>query len=162
MSAIALSRRLRVVIASVIVAFAAPAIAGPLTVTTHMLVEKRIAAADGTTRVQLIEPKNVVPGDRVVVVLAYRNTGSQPIADLVLANPVPKGLTYRSAAKGTPTPDVSVDGRNYGTLAALRVAMPSGAMRPAGLDDVTQVRWRLASPIAAGGRGELAFQAVLK
>lgn len=140
---------------------AVPASAEPLTVTTRMLVEKRVAAADGTTRTQLVAPTKVVPGDRVVVVLAYRNTGTQPIADLVLANPVPKGTAFRALTTGTPPADLSVDGKKFGPLAALRVATPAGT-RPAGPDDVTQLRWRLASPLAAGARGELAFQAVLK
>ena len=48
--------------------------AGPLQITTSMMVEARTAAADGTTRVTLVKPVRVTPGDRVVVVLAWRNT----------------------------------------------------------------------------------------
>lgn len=128
--------------------------AGPLSVTTRMLVEQRSVAADGTTRVALVEPRHVVPGDRVVVVLAYRNTGTQPIADLVLASPVPRGTALRAAPGGG---EVSVDGRRFAALAALSVGT-----RPAGLDDVTAVRWRLPRTLAPGAQGELTFQAVLK
>lgn len=141
---------------------AAPAFAGPLQVTTNVLVETRSAAADGTTRVALVKPARVVPGDRVVFVLAYRNTGRQPIADLVLANPLPAAVAYRAPRAGSPAPELSVDGRTYGTLSALVVPLPGGGTRAARTDDVVAVRWRLTTPLAAGGQGELAFQAALK
>lgn len=140
----------------------APAAAGPLQVTSRVLVETRTAAADGTTRVRLVAPSTVVPGDRIVFVLAYRNTGRQPIADLVLANPLPAAVAYRAPRVGSPAPEVSVDGRTYGTLAALTVRLPDGGVRPARADDVTAVRWRLPAPLAAGASGELAFQGALK
>jgi hypothetical protein len=102
-----------------------------------------------------------VPGDRLVVTLAYRNTGGQPLSDLVLANPVPRGLAYRAPAPGSAEPEVSVDGRSFGPLASLRVATAAGS-RAATPDDVTHVRWRLARPLTAGAQGQFAFQAVLK
>lgn len=151
MSAFCLIRRLAALVALAVATTASAA--GPLSVTTRMLVEQRSVAADGTTRVALVAPKHVVPGDRVVVVLAYRNTGTQPIADLVLASPVPRGTALRAAPGG----ELSVDGRRFAALAGLSVGS-----RPAGLDDVTAVRWRLPRPLAPGGAGELSFQAVLK
>lgn len=143
---------------------AAPAFAaaGPLVVTSKVLVERRTAAPDGTTRVALAKPTRVVPGDRVVFVLDYRNTGRQPIADIVLANPLPPAIAYRAPRAGSPAPELSVDGRTFGPLASLMVPMPGGGARPARTDDVVAVRWRLSTPLAAGGQGELAFQAALK
>lgn len=141
---------------------AAPAIAGPLTLASDVRVERRIAAPDGTTRTELVKADRVVPGDRVTFVLSYRNTGTAPLANVVLANPVPRGMLYRGAATGSAGPELSVDGRDYGTLAALRVSAIGGGTRAAGPDDVTTVRWRLTSPIAAGSSGQLAFQAVIK
>ena len=136
--------------------------AGPLAVTTRMLVESRAAAADGTMRTTLIVPATVVPGDRVTVVLAYRNTGAQPIANLTLANPVPQGMAFRGASQGTRAPEVSVDGVHFGSLPSLRVGAPGGTPRAAVAGDVTHVRWRLAAAVAPGTGGELAFQAVVK
>lgn len=142
-------------------AAAAPALAGPLDVSGKVLVEQRVAAADGTTRTTLAAPGHVVPGDHVVFVLAYRNTGRQPIADLVLANPVPAGMAYRGAQPGSVAPELSVDGRSFAALATLRVRAATGT-RAARPDDVTTVRWRLASPLPAGAQGQFAFQAVVK
>lgn len=141
---------------------AAAIAAGPLQISTSVMVEQRVAAGDGTTATRLVAPKRVVPGDRVMLVLAYRNTGAQPLANVVLANPVPKGMAYRAPAAGSPAPEVSVDGNNFGTLASLKVRAMTGATRAATPDDVTAVRWRLGTPLAAGAEGKLAFQAVLK
>ncbi|MFC3579061.1 hypothetical protein [Sphingomonas hylomeconis] len=154
---------LRTLSASVALATAFPALAaGPLTLTSDVRMEKRVAAADGTTRTTLVKADRAVPGDRVVFVLSYRNTGAQPLSDVVLANPVPKNMAYRAPALNSAAPELSVDGKTYGTLAALRVPAGTGGLRAAGPDDVTTVRWRLPSPIPAGSEGKLAFQAVLK
>ncbi len=138
------------------------AAAGPLQVTSSIMVEHRAAAADGTTRVALVKATKVVPGDHVVFVTAFANTGKQPIADLVLADPIPASIAYRAADPGSPAPELSVDGRTFGPLATLRVALPAGGTRAATADDVTAVRWRLTAPLAPGAHGERAFRAILK
>ena len=154
---------LRSIIAVTMALTAVPAAAAaPLEVTSRALVEQRVRAPDGTVSVTLVKVGKVVPGDRVQFVLAFRNTGKQPIADLVLANPVPKGIAYRGPGAGTPTPEVSVDGKTFAPLARLAVRGGDGRPRPAGNDDVTVVRWRLSAPLAAGAQGQFAFQGVLK
>lgn len=141
-------------------ATAAPA-PDPLHLETRIMAERRIAAADGSTRVALVKPEHVGPGDAVVVVVHYRNVGTLPIGGLVVANPVPRNLVFR-AGRGAATPEVSVDGRTFGALADLRVALPGGGTRPALPADVTHARWRLSRPLTAGGEGEFAFQAVVR
>ena len=140
----------------------ASAAAGPLQVTSSILVEARAAAADGTTRIALVKPSKVTPGDKVIFVVSYRNTGTQPLGNVVLDNPLPRQVAYRSANPGSPVPDVSVDGKTFGSLETLRVRSLDGSTRAASPNDVTSVRWRLASPLAAGSQGQFAFQAVLK
>lgn len=138
--------------------------AGPLQVESKIMAEQKTRAADGTVRVALVPVHRIVPGDRVTFVLAYRNTGAQPIGNVVLDNPVPKGIAYRGPAAGSAlaAPDLSVDGKTYGPLTSLRVMTATGQMRAATPDDVTNVRWRLTSPIAAKAQGQLSFVAVLK
>lgn len=142
---------------------AGPALAAdPLQVTNRILVEHRVAAADGTTRIVAAAKGRAAPGDRLLVELAYRNTGQRPIADLILADPVPAALAYRASLPGTPAPEVSVDGSHYAALADLVVAVPGGSPRPARADDVVAVRWRLPGALAAGASGTLSFRAVLR
>jgi len=141
---------------------AAPPPTGPLDLSTRVLAEVRERNPDGTTRIALAAPGRVVPGDRVTVLLDYRNTGRAPIADLVLANPLPAGMAYRGPAANSPMPEVSVDGRRYAPLAALTLAMPGGGARAANAGDITHVRWRLARPLAPGAGGTLAFVATVR
>lgn len=136
--------------------------AGPLQVTAKVLTEQRARAPDGSVRIDLIPARKVVPGDKVLFVLGYRNTGTQAISDIVLDNPVPSGIAYRGPSATSAAPEVSVDGKTYGPLGSLRVRTVTGVTRAASPDDVTNVRWRLASPVAAGAQGQLSFQAVLK
>lgn len=135
--------------------------ASPLQVTSHILVERRVAAPDGTTRIVTAATGRHAPGDRLVVELVYRNTGRRPIADLILADPVPAALAYRAPGEGSPPPELSVDGVHFAPLGELVVAVPGGARR-ATLDDVVAVRWRLADALAAGAGGTLSFHAVLR
>jgi uncharacterized repeat protein (TIGR01451 family) len=147
-----------------VVVLAAPTVAaaGPLIVESSVLTERKQAAADGTVKVSLAPASRVVPGDKVIFVLSYRNTGTQPIADIVLSNPLPRGIAYRAPAAGSPAPELSVDGKSYGALPSLHVAAANGAQRAATADDVTHVRWRLAAPLPAGAKGQFSFSAVLK
>ena len=148
-------------IAAVVLVAPAPS-QSPLEVTSRIMVEQQVASPDGTSSKVLVAPKKVVPGDRVTFVLAYRNTGTQPIADLVLADPLPRDIAYRAAGADSPPPELSVDGQTFGTLAALRVRVPGAAERPATLDDISTVRWRLTRPVPAGGHGQLSFHGIVK
>jgi uncharacterized repeat protein (TIGR01451 family) len=149
-------------LAAAALAASAAAATSPLVVDSSILTEHKQAAADGTVKVSLAPATRVVPGDKVIFVLTYRNTGNQPIENIVLSNPLPHGIAYRAPAAGSLAPDLSVDGRTYGALASLRVVSANGATRTAGADDVTHVRWRLSAPLPAGGKGQFSFQAVLK
>lgn len=154
---------LRLLFALGTASLATPVLAtGPLQVDTRILVERRVAAPDGTTRLVTVAGGRHAPGDRLVVQLAYRNTGARPLADVVLADPVPGALAYRGAAEGSPPPELSVDGSRFAPLADLAVALPRDGTRPAGDDDVVAVRWRLPGPLAAGASGTLSFRAVLR
>ena len=156
-----MSLRLLATAALAVAVPAAASAAGPLSLVTRVLVETREGAADGTSRTRLVAPTRATPGDRVVVVLAYRNTGARPLADLVLVDPVPAGVAFRDA-DGAPGAEVSADGRTFAPLASLRVATAAGTTRAAIAADVTHVRWRLVAPLAPGAGGELRFRATLK
>jgi uncharacterized repeat protein (TIGR01451 family) len=137
------------------------AIAAPVELNTHIMVEAKKPAADGTVKVVLVQPGRVVPGDRVVFQVAYRNTGKQAASDVVITNPVPAQMAYAGVAGGSPAPEVSIDGVRFGTLAQFSVRGADGRVRAATGADVRVVRWRL-NPIAAGGSGQVAFRAILK
>ena len=138
----------------------AAAAAAPLHLETRILAEQPVATA-GAVPV-LVPARRTLPGEPLVVELAYRNTGAAAITRLVLANPMPRGLAYRGPQPSSPAPELSVDGNRFGPLGTLTVALPGGGTRPATADDVTHVRWRLSAALPAGGAGRLAFRAVVR
>jgi uncharacterized repeat protein (TIGR01451 family) len=152
----------RLAIASTLALLATPALAAPVEITTRVLSEQRQSAADGTTSVKLVPAARVVPGDRVVYEIGYRNTGTAPVSNIVVANPVPKQMTYAGPAQGSAQPEVSTDGTSFAMLSALRVRGADGSQRAATMGDVRVVRWRVTTPVAGGAGGQLAYRAILK
>ena len=94
----------------------------------HVFVERVSTDAEGKQRILLEEPKVVVPGDRLVFVLNYRNAGAQPADKFVVTNPMPSAVRFADA--GDTRPFVSVDGgKQWGLLADLSVPMEGGSRR---------------------------------
>ena len=126
-----------------------------------VFIERMATDASGKQRVLLEEPKVVVPGDRLVFVLNYRNAGGEPADKFVITNPMPSAVRFAGAGDASPT--VSVDGgKAWGALETLTVIQPDGTRRPAQPADVTHIRWAFQKPIPAGGTGKLMFRGVVK
>ena len=140
---------------------AAASAADNVSLTSKVLVERVKPGPDGKPVTVREEPKVVTPGDRLVVVLSYRNGGALPAPGFTLTHPLPtSGAVTGTDDKGA---SVSVDGgRSWGALASLKVVAPDGASRPAAAADVTHIRWSLRQPIAAGSGGELSFRGVVE
>ena len=127
----------------------------------HVFVERVSTDAQGKQRILLEEPKVVVPGDRLVFVLNYRNAGAQPADKFVITNPLPSAVRFADA--GDTRPQVSVDGgKQWGLLADLSIPMTDGTRRAAQPADVTHIRWAFQNPIPVGGTGKLMFRGVVK
>src|SRR3546814_12334961 len=72
-----------------------------------VFVERVSTDAEGKPRILLEEPKVVVPGDRLVFVLNYRNAGAQPADKFVITNPMPSAVRFADA--GDTRPFVSLE-----------------------------------------------------
>ncbi|WP_235587839.1 hypothetical protein [Sphingopyxis sp. H115] len=140
----------------------APALAAnQVALDNSVFVERVTTDAAGKQRVLLEEPKVVVPGDRLVFVLAYRNAGAQAADKFVVTNPMPAAVRFADA--GDARALVSVDGgKQWGLLADLAVPMSDGTRRAAQPADVTHIRWAFQNPIPVGGTGKLMFRGVVK
>lgn len=126
-----------------------------------VFVERVTTDTNGKQRVLLEEPKVVVPGDKLVFVLNYRNASGQPADKFVVTNPMPTAVSFAGTSDARPV--VSVDGgKQWGLLADLTIAMADGTRRPAQPADVTHIRWAFGQPIPAGGSGKLMFRGIVK
>ena len=140
---------------------ASAAWAQAVTVDTRLFIETFFTGKDGAIERQLKPAATVTPGDRLVYVVTYRNSGRQPATDFTLTNPVPQHVEF--AGEETAGAEMSVDGgKSWGALISLKMPNADGTMRAARRTDVTHLRWRMAQPIAAGAEGQVTFKARLK
>ena len=114
---------------------------------------ERLHERDGRTQRTLEPAKTLESGDTVVLMLAWESPQDRPFT---ISSRVPRALAFR--ASGGDAPQVSVDGgRSWGHLADLRLRG-----RAATSADVTHVRWDVADPRAAKGRGVFTYSAVVR
>jgi uncharacterized repeat protein (TIGR01451 family) len=124
-------------------------------------VVKQIPDGTGKTKNTLVVPERVLPGEALVFMLEYKNTGTKPATAFVINNPIPANVIYTGVEQ--PWAEVSVDrGKTFGQLTTLKVAKSDGTMRAALPTDVTAVRWKFAQAIPAAGEGRVSFYAMVK
>jgi uncharacterized repeat protein (TIGR01451 family) len=148
-----------------LLALAAPATAAlaanDVALTSSVFVERSKPQANGSVQVVREAPTVVTPGDKLVFVLSYHNSGAEPATGFVVTDPIPDNVVFAGGESSGAI--FSVDhGTSWGALAALRVANPDGTRRPAQQADVTHIRWTFVQPIAAGASGQLSFRGVVK
>lgn len=140
---------------------AAAVAADNVSLTSKVLVERVKPGADGKPVTVREEPGVVTPGDRLVVLLSYRNAGAQPATGFTLTNPIPAAVAFTGTDDSSAV--LSVDGgKSWGPLASLKVVAADGSSRPAVAADVTHIRWSLRQPIPSGSTGELSFRGIVE
>ena len=152
-----------VAVSGLLMTFAAPVAqaqaAQPIELKGDVKLDK-LVVENGREQHVMVEPKVVVPGDKLLFATAYRNTGSAAVNNFVVTNPIPAGVML--APDGAAAADVSVDGgKTWGKLASLTVAGANGVKRAAQACDVTHVRWKLAV-VAAGASGTVSYRAIVR
>lgn len=137
---------------------------GHLTVTTIVQKEIVVEQDNGESEIQLVTADSVVPGEKVVYTITFRNTGAEPAENVVITNPISEALTYvAGSAQGE---DLSIEfsadgGKTFGLASDLRI-VDNGIERPATTLDYTHVRWVMQTELAVGGEGRASFAAVLE
>lgn len=134
--------------ASLALLLTAPALAQPvIAVDSTAYVER-----DGPTNARALAPaRELAPGDRVVYLVRWVRKGGDGM--FTVTNPLPRTVAFQASADGDE--QVSVDGgRSWGKLGTLRIGD-----RLATPEDVTHVRWRIASPQASG---QIAYSAIVR
>jgi uncharacterized repeat protein (TIGR01451 family) len=124
-------------------------------------VVKQVPDGPGKSKNTLVVPERVLPGEALVFMLEYKNTGAKPATAFVINNPIPANVLFTGVEQ--PWAVVSVDGgKTFGALATLKVPKGDGTMRAALPTDVTAVRWKFAQPIAPAAEGRVTFYAMVK
>ena len=133
--------------------------AQPVELSGEVQVERVVKEANGERRV-LEKPDTVVPGDKLVFTTNYRNAGPDIVKEFVVTNPLPEAI--RLSAEDAAVLELSVDGgTSWGKLAALTVNDGKGGKRPAGVDDITHIRWSFPE-IAPGAKGAVTYHGTVR
>ena len=134
-----------------------------LDVNTVVQKEEIFVNENGEQERRLVDANTVIPGERVVYTITFRNISDQPADNVIITNPIDSNLTYVDGSAFGPGTliEFSVDGgKTWGTPDALQVSEDTG-VRPAEAKDFTHVRWIVENDVAAGALGVVRFTAVL-
>lgn len=154
-------------LASLLVLQAGPVAAqepGALEVTTTVQKIVVVETEDGESRTEYVEAGTVVPGERVLYTIRFRNVGAEPAENVVITNPISTSLTYvdGSAMQDGLQVEFSIDGgQSFAVADALRID-DDGEQRQASAKDYTHVRWVMQSELAVGDEGLVSFAADLE
>jgi uncharacterized repeat protein (TIGR01451 family) len=136
---------------------------GHLDVTTSVQKEEVTVDESGQSETKLVEANTVVPGDRVIYTITFRNTSEETAENVVITNPIAESLTYVAGSAFGPGAiiEFSVDGGQTYALAEELTVTEDGETRSAHPGDFTHIRWAMQNELAAGAQGTARFAAVL-
>jgi len=127
----------------------------PRTVTRSAVYVERMEP--GNVR-RLAPAEQLRRGERVVTIVTWQRAadGANESGGFTITNPLPGAIAYEDGARDDG--EVSVDGgRTWGRIGELRIGG-----RLASVEDVTHLRWRIAGPSAARGRGQIAYSGIVR
>jgi hypothetical protein len=132
--------------------------AGGVQFASDVFIERFQPAPGGRTARVLERADQLRPGDRVIFVV---NWTARRDGGFTVTNPLPRSIAFAGATDETQ--EVSVDGgRTWGALEALTVREAGGRSRPAHPEDVTHLRWRIPTPQALAGTGQMTWRGVVR
>jgi uncharacterized repeat protein (TIGR01451 family) len=135
-----------------------------VTLTNTVFEVVTITNEDGSKQDQWQQPDKLLPGERVGYQIEVNNKGTEPAADIVIANPIPEHTIYvQDSAKGLNTSiEFSVDNGKTFALPANLFMEKEGKRVQANAADYTQVRWKLNQPLAAGASSTVQYIVKIK
>ena len=135
---------------------------GTLDVQTTVQKETVTVNDDGEQVKTLVPAESVIPGERVVYTITFRNTGEDPADDVVITNPISESLTYVPGSAFGPGMQLqfSIDGVTFAAADELMVD-EDGESRPAKPEEYRHIRWVMQSDLMAGAQGTVRFTAQL-
>jgi uncharacterized repeat protein (TIGR01451 family) len=121
----------------------------------------------GEKEVKREPAQTIIPGDRVIYTMKFKNVGAENTDDVTINNAIPENMMLVAGTMGGAEADIlySVDnGQSYDLPENLKVPdeTEEGQMRPAIARDYTNIRWRLKNSVTPGEEGEVFYRAEVK
>lgn len=125
--------------------------------------EINATGADGGVITQRVPAEKVLPGTEIIYTITYHNPADRPAERLVITNPIPLQMQYKTESAFGPGATFSVDnGQSFDRPEHLYMLDAAGKRHPAKPDQYTHIRWQLEQPVRPLTSGRVGFRAVLK
>lgn len=128
-------------------------------------VEVKQVNAKGETVTVRKPADKVPPGEIVIIVNVFTNTGKVAKEKLVVTNPVPKETEYVGNSASVENAEVlfSIDGgQRYAKPTELLINDGKGGKRVAEPKEYTHIRWTMKNPLKPGSTGLVEFRVRVK
>jgi uncharacterized repeat protein (TIGR01451 family) len=124
-------------------------------------VELEVKGADGKVEKKRVAAEKALPGAEVIYTSTFRNIGQRPAGNIVVVNPVPANTTLVGGSafgEGTEITFSADGGKNWAAADKVKVTGADGKQRPAGISEITHLRWVMRGELAAGKQGVVGFR----
>jgi uncharacterized repeat protein (TIGR01451 family) len=133
----------------------------------RMDVEKEVVVInkDGDKEIHREPAKEVIPGDKVIYTISYKNVGEEEADKIVIDNPIPENMEYVAGTAhgdGTEIFFSIDDGNTFDKPENLKVLDDDGNERVSTADEYTNIRWSLNDSAAPGATGQVYYHAELE
>ena len=143
---------------------AAPAATGNIEFKNIAEVEIETKTAEGKVEKKRSPVQKAVPGTVIFYTSTFKNISAKPAGNVVVTNPIPANTTLVASSAYGEGMDISysADGaKTWATADKLKAKGADGKERPAGLSDITHVKWSPKADLAPGKVGEAGFRVVV-
>jgi uncharacterized repeat protein (TIGR01451 family) len=124
-------------------------------------VEVDVRGADGKVERKRVAADKALPGAEVIYTSTFRNIGKRPAGNIVVVNPVPANTTLVGGSAFGDHTDITFSadgGKSWATADKVKVTAADGKQRPAGITEITHVRWSVRGELAPGKEGVVGFR----
>ena len=127
-------------------------------------VDVETKGADGKVTRKRAPALKAVPGTVGHYTSSFSNISDKPAEGIAITNPIPANTTLVAGSPWGQGMDIhySADGaKTWATVDKIRIKGADGKERPAGLKDITHVRWSLRGELAPGKQGSCGFDVTI-
>ena len=121
--------------------------------------------AAGNRQVKRVAARQVVPGDEVIYVIEFENTGAEAAENIVIQNPVPGYTRYQAGSAAGADTDISYSidgGKHFDAPQNLVITAADGTTRAATPADYTAIHWRYKKALPPGGKSSVEYRVVVQ
>ena len=140
---------------------AQPATGGDIELRNVAEMDVETKTADGKVERKRVAVQTAVPGAEVIYTSTFRNLGKRPAGNIVVVNPVPANTTLVGGSAFGENTEITFSadgGKTWAAADKLKVSGADGKQRPAGVTEITHVRWALRGELPAGKQGVVGFR----